>query len=81
MIHATQSQPPKRAHDIGDNVVKVKVATIRQEPLEELGADPQTDCADDQCKVECAPAVGVEDPIEDDGKEEEGYEVEDFVID
>lgn len=31
--------------------------------------------------MECAPAVGVEDPVEDDGEEEEGDEVEDFVVD
>lgn len=28
-----------------------------------------------------APAVGVDDPVEDEGEEEEGYEVQDFVVD
>lgn len=80
MVPRAQADAGERADDVGDDVVEVELAAVGEEALEELGADAEDEGADGEGEVEGAAAVGVEDPVEDDGEEEEGCEVEDFVV-
>lgn len=81
MVEGAEAEGGERADNVGDDVVEVKVAAIGQEALQELGADAEGERADDEGEVQRAPAVGVEDPVEDDGEQEEGQEVQDLVVD
>lgn len=81
MVERAQAQGAERADEVGDDVVKVKVAAVGQEALQELGADAQAQRADDEREVQRAPAVGVEDPVEGDREQEEGEQVQDLVVD
>lgn len=81
MVPAAQAQAGEAADNVGDDVVEVKVPAVGQEALQELGPDAEAEGARDEGEVEGAPAVGVDDPVEDDGEEEEGQEVEELVVD
>lgn len=81
VVPAADAQRGQAADDVGDDVVEVEVAAVGQEALQELRADAKAECAHDEGEVQGAPAVGIGDPVEDDGQDEEGKEVEDFVVD
>lgn len=66
MVPAANGQCSQAADNISDDVIKVKVAAVGQETLQEFGADAQAKSADDEGKVKGASAIGVGDPIEDD---------------
>lgn len=81
MVPVAEREPREAANDIGDDVVEVEDAAVGQEALEELGADAEESGADDEGQVQGAPAVRVDDPVEDYRQEEEGEEVENLVVD
>lgn len=69
------------ADHVGGDVVKVELAVVGEDALDELGADAEDEGADDEGQVEGSAAIGVDDPVEDGGEEEEGDKVEDLVVD
>lgn len=81
MIPRTQPHGRQTPEDIGEDVVGVEVATVWEEGLQEFGSDAEEGGADGESEVEGAAARGVEDPVEAEGEEEEGQEVEGFVVD
>lgn len=80
VVPVAEGEPGKTAHDVGDDVVEVEDAAVGQEALEELGANAEDGGADDQGKVRGAPAIRVDDPVEDHGQQEKGEEVQDLVV-
>lgn len=48
--------------------------------MEKLGADAEKEGTDKESHVKKAATIGVEDPVEDYGEEEEGDEVESLVV-
>ncbi|KAK0721478.1 hypothetical protein B0T21DRAFT_351428 [Apiosordaria backusii] len=80
MIPRTNSYRSERADKVGDDIVDIKLPTVGEETLEDLGADAEADGADAEGEVEGASAGGVDYPVEGEGEEEEGEEVEGFVV-
>lgn len=81
MIPRADPHGDQAPEDIGEDVVRVEVAAVREEGLQEFAADAEEGGADGEGEVEGAAARGVEDPVEAEGQEEEGQEVEGFVVD
>lgn len=48
--------------------------------MQNFGTDAEAEGADYEGEVEGAPTVGVDYPVEDEGQEEEGEEVQEFVV-
>jgi hypothetical protein len=80
VIPRAHTQRGQAAYDVGYDVIEIELPTVRQEALQKLGADASYEGADGEREVQCASAVGVEDPVEDDCEEEEGEQMEDFVV-
>ena len=49
--------------------------------MQDLRANAEETGADEESEVEISPARSVEDPVEAGGEAEEGYAMQDFVID
>jgi hypothetical protein len=75
MINRAQPRRRKRAYHVGNHIVDIEDPPVGDKSLEKLGADSETEGADYECEVEGASAGGVEDPVEDDGEDEEGEEM------
>lgn len=48
--------------------------------MDNLRPHPEDSGADYQSEVESAPAGGIDNPVEDEGEDEEGEEMEDFLV-
>lgn len=81
VIPRAHTQAKQTADNIGDNVVHVKIAVIGQEALQEFGPYAQDQCAHNQCHVYRSPAIRVDNPVENDSKDEECDEVQQLVVD
>ena len=81
MVPRTQSNRSQRPDDIRYNIIKIKGSAIVDEALEELRAYSENACAYDQREVETPSPRGVEDPVEASCEDEEGQEMENFVVD
>lgn len=51
MVPAADAQGSQAADDVGDDVIEVELATVREEALQKLGADAQAESADDEGEV------------------------------
>lgn len=80
MVPSAQADGAEAADDIGEEVEEVEGAAVREEALDDLGADAEDEGADDEAQVQRTPARGVGDPVEGEREEEEGDEVEEFVV-
>lgn len=81
MIPRAHAQSRQAADNVGHDIVDVEVSIVGKEALRKLGADAEEEGADEEGQVESPPAVGVDDPVEDDGEEEEGARMQDLVVD
>lgn len=81
VVPRAETQPGQTAHNVGHDVVHVEIAVVGKETLNEFGAHAQRKGADDKRHVEGSPAIGIDDPVEDDGEEEECDRMQDFIVD
>lgn len=81
MVPGAEADAGEGADDVGDDVPDVEGAAVGEDGLEDFGADAEAGGADEKGEVEGAAAGGVDDPVKYQGEEEEGQEVEDFVVD
>ena len=54
---------------------------IRKQALQRFGADPKSKRDNNESEVENSAPSGIKDPVEGDGQEEKGEEVQDFWVD
>jgi hypothetical protein len=80
MVPSAQADGAEAADDIGEEVEEVEGAVVREEALDDLGADAEDEGADDEAQVQRAPARGIGDPVKCEREEEEGDEVQEFVV-
>ena len=80
MVPAAEADSAETANDVGEEVERVEVAAVGENALDDFGADAEDQGADKKGQVEVAAAGGVEDPVEDEGEEEEGDDMEEFVV-
>lgn len=80
MIPAAEANGAQAAHHIGDDVERVEGPVVREETLHDLGADAQKERADQQSELQGSSTGRIGDPVEDEGEEEEGDEVQELVI-
>lgn len=67
MVPCAQPHCGEGTQDIGEDVVGVEVAAVREEGLEEFGPYAEETGADGEGEVDGAAAGGVEDPVEAEG--------------
>lgn len=80
MIPAAEANGAQAAHHIGDDVERVEGTVVREETLHDFGADAQEERADQQSELHGSSTGRISDPVEDEGEEEEGDEVQELVI-
>jgi len=80
MVPRTQANRRQRPGDIRNDIIEVKLPVIRQDILKELRANSKDACANEQREVETPSPRGVEDPVEAGCEDEEGKEMEEFVV-
>ena len=64
MIPSAQTNCTKTTHKIRKEVKGVEGPVVGEEALQDLGADAESQCADEEGQVQGAAARGVEDPVE-----------------
>lgn len=81
MVPAAEPDRAQAADHVGQDVEGVERAAVGEEGLHDLGPQAQDERADQQGQLQGAAARGgVGDPVEDEREEEEGEEVEEFVV-
>lgn len=76
MVPAAQADGTETPDDICEKVEQVEGAIIGEKALDDLGSDTEDERADDQAQVQRSSARSICNPVEGNGEEEEGYEVQ-----
>lgn len=80
MVPCAQRHAEQRAEHVGDDVEQVEFAAVGQQALEDFGAEAEAEGADEEGQVESASSRRVDHPVEDEGEDQEGEEVQAFVV-
>lgn len=80
MVPPAQSDGTQAADDVGNEVEQVKLPVIGKDTLDELGTNAESECADPNGEVYCTASRGLEHPVEDQRDNEEGDQVEEFIV-
>lgn len=80
MVPAAQADGAQAADEVGDEVEGVEGAVVGKEALNDLGADAEDESTDDQRELETAAAGCIRGPVEYKREEEEGHDMEEFVV-
>lgn len=81
MVPRTYANAKQTAHDVCHYIIEIEVPIVGEEALHEFGSDAQDESANHEGHVQGSAAIGINNPVEDDGKQEKRYEMEDFVVD
>lgn len=80
MVPAAKTQATQTADNIGDDVVRVELAAVGKEALEEFGADAEEEGTHYESEVEGAPPVRIDNPVEYNGEDEKGQDMQGLVV-
>jgi hypothetical protein len=80
MVPAAETQATQTADNIGDDVVRVELAAVGKEALEEFGADAEEEGTHYESEVEGAPPVRIDNPVEYNGEDEKRQDMKGLVV-